>query len=97
MEEALPGYMDPYAAVADVFDMRDFIEAYLDACFKGDTERYILHTEVSVEDAACGMRRLFRNFRSMIFQQNRMRGFKMPRRESLQTAGILWVLLRGTH
>ena len=62
MEEALPGYMDPYAAVADVFDMRDFIEAYLDACFKGDTERYILHTEVSVEDAAAWYEEAFQEF-----------------------------------
>lgn len=62
MEEALPGYMDPYAAVADVFDMRDFIEAYLDACFKGDTERYMLHTEVSAEDAAAWYEEAFQEF-----------------------------------
>ena len=44
LQDALQGYMAPYEAVGTVFDFRDFMQAYLDAYFKGDTERYCMHT-----------------------------------------------------
>lgn len=51
-EDALQGYMAPYISVAKVFDMRDYLQAYLDASLKGDTERYQLHTGSTAEEAA---------------------------------------------
>lgn len=62
LESALPGYMAPYTAVADVFDMRDFIQAYLDASLKGETERYQLHTGMTAEEAAAWYEESFKNF-----------------------------------
>lgn len=62
LESALPGYMAPYTAVADVFDMRDFIQAYLDASLKGETERYQLHTGDSPEEAAAWYEESFQDF-----------------------------------
>lgn len=61
-ESAIPGYMDPYTAVADVFDMRDFIQAYLDASLKGETERYQLHTGKTAEEAAAWYEEAFQDF-----------------------------------
>ncbi|MCI9271052.1 MAG: hypothetical protein HFH11_07885 [Dorea sp.] len=63
LKSALPGYMAPYTAVAGVFDMRDFIQAYLDASFKGETERYQLHTGQTAEEAAAGYEESFSEFR----------------------------------
>lgn len=62
LKSALPGYMAPYTAVADVFDMRDFIQAYLDASLKGETERYQLHTGDTPEEAAAWYEESFQDF-----------------------------------
>lgn len=52
LEDALQGYMAPYAAVAKVFDMRDFVQAYLDANIKSEFEQYIEHTGMSAEEVS---------------------------------------------
>lgn len=62
LQDALQGYMAPYKAVGTVFDFRDFMQAYLDAYFKGDTERYQLHTGMSAEEAAAWYEDSFSNF-----------------------------------
>lgn len=62
LESALPGYMAPYTAVANVFDMRDYIQAYLDASLKGETERYQLHTGNTPEEAAAWYEESFQDF-----------------------------------
>lgn len=51
-EDALQGYMSPYAAVADVFDMRDFVQATLDGALKGDTAQLQAHTGMTAEEAS---------------------------------------------
>ena len=63
LQDALQGYMAPYEAVGTVFDFRDFMQAYLDAYFKGDTERYQLHTGESAEEAAAWYEDSFSEFR----------------------------------
>ncbi|MDO4312922.1 MAG: hypothetical protein Q4C52_07540 [Eubacteriales bacterium] len=63
LKDSLQGYMDPYAAVADVFDMRDFIQAYLDASLKGETARYQEHTGLSDEEAAAWYEDSFSEFK----------------------------------
>ena len=63
LQDALQGYMAPYEAVGTVFDFRDFMQAYLDAYFKGDTERYCMHTGESAEEAATWYEESFNSFR----------------------------------
>ena len=63
LQDALQGYMAPYEAVGTVFDFRDFMQAYLDAYFKGDTERYCMHTGESAEEAAAWYEESFNSFR----------------------------------
>ncbi len=75
LESALPGYMDPYTAVADVFDMRDFIQAYLDASLKGETERYQLHTGMTPEEAAAWYEESFENFEMDGFSEEQSKRF----------------------
>ncbi len=52
LKDALQGYMAPYSAVAQVFNMRDFIQSYLDASMKNETEEYQKHVGFSSEEAA---------------------------------------------
>lgn len=52
IKDALQGYMAPYTAVANVFDMRDYIQAYLDASLKSETERFRQHVGYTEEEAA---------------------------------------------
>lgn len=75
LKSALPGYMAPYTAVADVFDMRDFIQAYLDASLKGETERYQLHTDMSPEEAAAWYEESFENFKMDGFSEEQSKRF----------------------
>lgn len=63
LKDALQGYMAPYEAMGTVFDFRDFMQAYLDAYFKGDTARYCLHTGESAEEAASWYQNSFESFR----------------------------------
>lgn len=63
LQDALQGYMAPYEAVGTVFDFRDFMQAYLDAYFKGDTERYCMHTGESAEEAIAWYEESFNSFR----------------------------------
>lgn len=62
-EDALQGYMAPYTSVAKVFDMRDYLQAYLDATLKGETERYQLHTGSTAEEAASWYEDSFSGYR----------------------------------
>lgn len=75
LKSALPGYMAPYTAVADVFDMRDFIQAYLDASLKGETERYQLHTDMTPEEAAAWYEESFENFEMDGFSEEQSKRF----------------------
>ena len=75
LESALPGYMAPYTAVADVFDMRDFIQAYLDASLKGETERYQLHTGMTKEEATAWYEESFKNFEMDGFSEEQSKRF----------------------
>lgn len=74
--DALQGYMSPYKAVADVFDMRDFIQAYLDASLKGETERYREHTGYSEEEAAKWYEDSFSEFRMDEFSEEQNERFQ---------------------
>lgn len=49
--QAIPGYMEPYNTVCDVLDSYDFINAYLNASFKGDVARFAVHTNRTEEEA----------------------------------------------
>ena len=51
LQEALPGYMQPYNSVCEVLDARDFMQSYLDASFKGDVAQFALHTDRTEEEA----------------------------------------------
>ena len=51
LQEALPGYMQPYNSVCEVLDARDFLQSYLDASFKGDVSQFALHTDRTEEEA----------------------------------------------
>lgn len=51
LSQALNGIMAPYDQVCDILDCRDFIQAYLDASFKGDVARFALHTDRTEEEA----------------------------------------------
>lgn len=61
--DALPGYMAPYEAVLSTFDMRNFMQAYLDAYFKGELEQLQLYTKLSAEEAAAWYEDSFHTFR----------------------------------
>lgn len=63
LKDALQGYMVPYAAVANVFDMRDFMQAYLDASMKCETERYQQHVGFTEEEAVKWYEDSFAEFR----------------------------------
>lgn len=61
-KDALPGYMAPYEAVLATFDMRNFIQAYLDAYFKGELEQLQLYTKLSWEEVAAWYEDSFATF-----------------------------------
>lgn len=50
ISEALNGIMEPYNQICDVLNSRDFIQAYLDASFKGDIANFARHTKRSEEE-----------------------------------------------
>lgn len=76
IEDALQGYMAPYTAVAKVFDMRDYIQAYLDASLKGDTGRYQEHTGSTAEETAAWYDDSFSEFRMDEFNEEQNERFK---------------------
>lgn len=51
LQEALPGYMEPYDAVCEILDAQDFLKSYLDASFKGEVTQFALHTGRTEEEA----------------------------------------------
>lgn len=51
LQKALQGYMQPYDKICELLDARDFMQSYLDACFKGDVTQFVKHTNRTEEDA----------------------------------------------
>lgn len=51
LSHALHGYMEPYNMVCDILDTYDFINAYLDASFKGEVGQFAKHTGRTEEEA----------------------------------------------
>lgn len=51
LDQVFVGYMDPYNAVCDLLDARDFMQAYLDAAFKGEVSQFAIHTDRTEEEA----------------------------------------------
>ena len=51
VEQAIVNYMEPYNQVCDIIDTYDFINAYLNASFKGDVAQFALHTDRTEEEA----------------------------------------------
>lgn len=50
IKAALPGYMESYSVLEDIFDKQDYLKAFLDAYLKGDTQRLAVHTQMSKEE-----------------------------------------------
>lgn len=50
-EHLLSGYMEPYQAVAEVLDIRDYLQSVLDATYKGEVSKYARHTGSTEEQA----------------------------------------------
>lgn len=51
LSHALHGYMEPYNMVCDILNTYDFINAYLDASFKGEVTQFAKHTDRTEEEA----------------------------------------------
>lgn len=51
LSHALNGYMEPYNMVCDILNTYDFINAYLDASFKGEVTQFAKHTNRTKEEA----------------------------------------------
>lgn len=51
LDQVFIGYMEPYSAVCDLLDARDFMQAYLDAAFKGEVTQFAKHTNRTEEEA----------------------------------------------
>lgn len=51
ISQVLHDYMEPYASICELLDAYDFMTAYLDASFKGEVERFALHTDRTIEEA----------------------------------------------
>lgn len=49
-ETALTGYMQPYELVNGVLDIQDYFTAYLDASFKAEFEKFMIHTGMTQEE-----------------------------------------------
>lgn len=81
LENALQGFMAPYVAVAEVFDMRDFIQAYLDASFKGETERYQEHTGYTADEASVWYEDSFSEFKMDEFSEEQNERFRNAAKE----------------
>ncbi|MDY5987629.1 hypothetical protein [Sporofaciens sp. SGI.106] len=69
LEAALPGYMNPYTIVAEAFDVRQNLEAYLDAHFKGELELFSEYSHMSEEEAKNWYQSIFTND-SQIFPED---------------------------
>lgn len=67
VQKLLSGYMVPYELIADAFDERDFLQAYLDATFKGELEQFCKHTEKTMEEAAAWYEESFKGMEDMGF------------------------------
>lgn len=50
-EQALKGYMHPYNTVCEPLNAYDFMQSYLDACFKGEVTQFAKHTDRTEEEA----------------------------------------------
>lgn len=48
---ALKEYMSPYETVCEILDARDFLQAFLDASFKGEFTQFMKHTDRSEAEA----------------------------------------------
>lgn len=51
LEQVFLGYMDPYNTICDLLDAHDFMQAYLDAAFKGDVTQFAKHTDFTEKEA----------------------------------------------
>ena len=51
LEQALQNDMEPYNSVCEIYDAKDFLQAYLDASFKGDVAQFAKHTNRTEEEA----------------------------------------------
>lgn len=51
LEQALLGYMDPYNKICELLDAQDFMQAYLDASFKGEVTQFAKHTDRTEDEA----------------------------------------------
>lgn len=51
LEQALKGYMQPYNIICELLDAHDFMQSYLDACFKGEVAQFAKHTDRTEEEA----------------------------------------------
>lgn len=69
LEASLPGYMNPYMAIAEAFDVRQSLEAYLDAHFKGELELFSEYSHMSEEEARNWYQSIFTND-SQIFPED---------------------------
>ena len=69
LETSLPGYMNPYMIVAEAFDVRQNLEAYLEAHFKGELELFSQYSHMSEEEAKNWYQSIFSND-SQIFPED---------------------------
>ena len=51
IEESMTDYMMPFKGICDVLDIKDFVQAFLDAAYKGELDRYMEHTGSTEEEA----------------------------------------------
>lgn len=51
ISSALREYMYPYETVCEILDAHDFLQAFLDASFKGEFTQFIKHTDRTEEEA----------------------------------------------
>lgn len=51
LEQALQNDMEPYNSVCEIYDTKDFLQAYLDASFKGEVTQFAKHTDRTEEEA----------------------------------------------
>lgn len=51
VKQVLVNYMGPYDQICEIIDTYDFVNAYLNASFKGDVAQFALHTDRTEEEA----------------------------------------------
>lgn len=51
LSRTLTGYMDPFNNICELLDAQDFLQAYLDASFKGEVAQFAKHAEMTEEEA----------------------------------------------